>query len=465
MHEFTLSINNESIGSDSYFPVINPATEEKIADCPNASLAQVNAAVDAADSAFYQWANDEAMRRDCLLKASKAIAAKREQFARLLTQEQGKPLANAFDEVDGVIHRFARMSHVEIPVDVLQDDEEIKVAVYRRPLGVVAFIVPWNYPLSMAAKMTTPLLIGNTIVLKPSPYTPLTALLLGKVLQDIFPAGVINVISGSDQSGAWLTEHPKVRMIGFTGSVSTGLNIAKVAANDLKRVSLELGGNDPAIVLQDANPKEVAPKIFWGAFSNAGQICTAIKRLYIHKNLFHPMVEELAQLAKSVNLGNGLEPNVTMGPVNNKMQFERISELVSDAKASGKILAGGKAKGTKGYFFKPTLITDLSDDARIVKEEQFGPALPILVFDDVEDVIMRCNNTMMGLGSSVWSSNWQHAAEVASRMQSGVAWVNRNFATHPLAPFGGFKHSGIGREGGPWGLAAYSEIQTMSIAK
>jgi acyl-CoA reductase-like NAD-dependent aldehyde dehydrogenase len=315
-------------------------------------------------------------------------------------------------------------------------------------------------------KIAPALLAGNTVVLKPSPYTPLATLKLGEVLRDVVPAGVINIVSGNDALGGWITGHPAVRKISFTGSVATGKKVAAAAAPDLKRVTLELGGNDAAIVLDDADPKDVVPKLFWGAFSNSGQICSAIKRVYVPESLYEPIANGLAEMAKGVKVGDGLSAGVELGPINNRPQFERVKELVEDAKkAGGKVLAGGAPVAGDGYFFQPTVIGGLSDGVRLVDEEQFGPALPVLTYRRVEDAVERANATHFGLSGSVWSANPDRAQSVAEDLDCGTAWVNQHLAIGPHVPFGGAKWSGIGVENGPWGLLGFTEIQVVNVAK
>jgi len=273
-------------------------------------------------------------------------------------------------------------------------------------------------------------------------------------------------VSGSDALGAWITSHPAVRKISFTGSVATGKKVAMAAAPDLKRITLELGGNDAAIVLDDADPKKVAEKLFWGAFTNTGQVCSAIKRLYVHERVYQPVLDELAAVAKSVKVGDGLQPDSQLGPLNNKMQFDRVNELVEDAKKHGaRFVTGGAPLPGGGYFIPPTLVTGIAEGTRLVDEEQFGPALPIMPYRDVEDAVARANGTMYGLSGSVWSSNSERAAEVAGRLDCGTAWVNQHLAVIPNAPFGGAKWSGIGVENGPWGLLGFTELQTVNISK
>jgi acyl-CoA reductase-like NAD-dependent aldehyde dehydrogenase len=469
MRNFTITINGKGVaGEGPSFPVVNPATEQTIVNCPAASAAQIDAAVDAARHAFAAWKQTSIeQRRELLYRCAKVIHEHREELAKLLTSEQGKPLSNALEEIESTVEELQNIAKISVPNVILQDDAEGRVEVHHKPLGVVAAITPWNYPAYIAlSNISMALLAGNTIVLKPSPYTPLTTLMLGELLRDIVPAGTVNIISGGDDVGAQLTKHPRINKITFTGSVATGKKIAQIAAKNLIPVTLELGGNDPAIVLPDANVNEIAGPIFWGAFTNTGQICIAIKRLYVHENILEPLVAELKKIAESVKLGDGLKPDTEMGPLNNAAQLKKIKALVADAKRQGaKIITGGKTLKGPGYFYRPTLVTEIKEGVRLVDEEQFGPVLPILSYQDLDEVIQRANATPMGLGASVWTSDWHQGAIIAQRLESGTAWVNRAFVTHPHAPFGGVKASGVGREGGVWGFAGATQVQTLSIAK
>jgi acyl-CoA reductase-like NAD-dependent aldehyde dehydrogenase len=467
MSDFTMTIDGKSVPGDAAFGVINPATGQVFARAPECSGAQLDAAMDAAVRAQKPWARDEAQRRKALLGCAEAIKARIGELAPILTQEQGKPLAKATEELFGGAFWFHYTASLQIPVEVLQDDAAARIEVRRRPYGVVGAITPWNFPVLLAIwKIAPALLAGNTMVLKPSPFTPLSTLKLGEILRDALPPGVLNVVSGNDALGAWITGHPAVRKISFTGSVATGKKVAAAAAPDLKRLTLELGGNDAAIVLDDADPKQVAEKLFWGAFSNSGQICSAIKRLYVPEQLEAPIVDALAGIARTVKVGDGLQPDVQLGPLNNKMQFDRVNELIADAqKAGGRCVTGGLAPAGGGYFIQPTLVTGLKEGARLVDEEQFGPALPIVTYRSVEDAIERANATMYGLSGSVWSANVERAVAVAGQLDCGTAWVNQHLAVVPNAPFGGAKWSGIGVENGPWGLLGFTEIQTVNVAK
>jgi acyl-CoA reductase-like NAD-dependent aldehyde dehydrogenase len=315
-------------------------------------------------------------------------------------------------------------------------------------------------------KIAPALLAGNSLVLKPSPYTPLSSLKLGEVLRGVLPPGVFSVVAGGDELGKWITEHPAVRKISFTGSVATGKKIAAIAAPDLKRVTLELGGNDPAIVLADVDPKAVAEKVFRAAFQNSGQVCVAVKRLYVHESIHDAVLDEIAELARNAVVGDGLEDGVEYGPINNAPQFERVRELVDDARhAGGRIVAGGAPLDRDGYFYAPTVVADVAEGVRLVDEEQFGPALPVMSFRDVDEAIERANASHFGLGGSIWTADLERGAELAQRLECGTGWVNQHLNLVPNAPFGGSKWSGIGVENGPWGLAAFSEYQVINIAK
>jgi acyl-CoA reductase-like NAD-dependent aldehyde dehydrogenase len=257
-----------------------------------------------------------------------------------------------------------------------------------------------------------------------------------------------------------------VRKISFTGSVATGKKIAAAAAPDLKRVTLELGGNDPAIVLADVDPKAIAEKLFWGAFRNAGQICIAVKRVYAEEKIYQPLVDALAEVAKRVVVGSGLDPATTMGPINNRPQFERVNELIESARRDGARFVTGGAPGVgPGYFVSPTLVTGIEDGSRLVDEEQFGPVLPIIPVRSAEDALERANASHFGLGGSIWTANVERGVALARELECGTGWVNQHGALTPFAPFGGSKWSGLGYENGPWGLSAFTELQVLSVAK
>jgi acyl-CoA reductase-like NAD-dependent aldehyde dehydrogenase len=463
MSDFTMTIGGEAVATEGTFGVRNPATAEVFAQAPECSRAQLDAAMDSAAKAYRDWRSDEAVRRQCLRDISALLMGSLEELAPVLTAEQGKPLMDANFELFGAGLWCTYFADLELPRQVIQDDAEALVEILHRPLGVVAAITPWNYPAMLAFwKIAPALLAGNTIVLKPSPFTPLSTLKVGELLRSVLPPGVLNVVSGGDELGAWMTTHPVPRKVSFTGSIETGKKVALAAAPDLKRVTLELGGNDPAIVLDDADPAAVADGIFGGAFANNGQICSAIKRVYVPERLYDDVVEALATRARAVSVGDGTDAANKLGPINNAPQYARVSELVADALAHGAVAAaGGKPMDRAGYFFEPTVLSGLSDGVRIVDEEQFGPALPVISYRDLDDVVERANGTHFGLSGSVWGTDTDRAAEVAGRLEAGTAWVNVHLALGPQYPFGGFKWSGVGVENGPWGLAEFTDIQTL----
>jgi acyl-CoA reductase-like NAD-dependent aldehyde dehydrogenase len=465
---YTHLIDGELVAGTRHFEVVNPATGKPFACCADATREDVDRAMAAAGRAFAgAWSRDEALRRRTLAAMSETVAAHAEEIGRLVCLEQGKPLAAAVGEVKGAANILRLYADEKLPQDVLRDDDKGRVTLVRRPLGVTAAITPWNYPVAtLVMKLGPAFLTGNTVVAKPSPFTPLSSLALGAVLREVVPAGVLNVLGGSDQVGAWMTAHPAVRKISFTGSVPTGKKIMQAAADDLKRVTLELGGNDPAVVLADVDPATVAPKLFWGAFTNSGQICVAIKRLYVHEDVYKPILAGLTELARLVKLGDGLAPDTQLGPINNQPQFERVKGLVDDARRSGgKVVVGGEALPRPGYFYPPTLVTDVGEGVRLVDEEQFGTALPVIPFRDVDDALAQANRTHYGLGGSVWTRDPERGEALARRLECGTAWVNQHTNVSARVPFGGMKWSGVGRENGPWGIDEFCELQVVNVAR
>jgi acyl-CoA reductase-like NAD-dependent aldehyde dehydrogenase len=462
-----MTIGGDAVPTAATFDVVNPARGSVCATAPDCTPAQLDAAMDSAAKAFRDWRVDEGARRDALLAAADVLQAAADDLAPILTAEQGKPLRDARREVFGAAAWCRYFAGLEVPREVIQDDERALVEVVRRPLGVVAAITPWNFPVTLASwKIAPALLAGNTVVLKPSPFTPLSSLRVGELLRSVLPPGVLNVVSGGDRLGGWMTAHPVPRKISFTGSVATGKKVAEAAAPDLKRVTLELGGNDPAILLDDVDPAAVADRLFWAAFANNGQVCSAIKRVYVPEALYGEVVDALADRARAVRVGDGAEEGTELGPVNNRPQFERVAELVEDAVRGGaRAVAGGSARPGGGYFFEPTILADVSDGTRIVDEEQFGPALPVIPYRDVDDAVERANATHFGLSGSVWSGDPERGAEVAARLECGTAWTNTHLVLQPHQPFGGAKWSGLGVENGPWGLLGFTEIQVLFQAR
>jgi len=463
MSDFVMTIGGDSVPAADSFGVVNPANGEVFAHAPECTRDQLDAAFDSAAKAQRDWKLDESARRATLLKMADVLFASAEEVAPILTAEQGKPLDQAAMEVFASGMWCQYFANLETPAQVIQDDADAYVEVVRRPIGVVAAITPWNFPVLLGFWKIAPALVaGNTLVLKPSPFTPLSTLKVVELLRDVVPPGVLNVVSGGDDLGAWMTSHPVPRKISFTGSTATGKLVAQSAAPDLKRVTLELGGNDPAIVLDDADPAKVSHAIFAAAFNNNGQVCSAIKRVYVPESIYGDVLEGLTAEAAAVQVGDGTVPGTKLGPINNAPQFARVKELVSDALSHGATATtGGAARDGAGYFFEPTILTDIDDGTRIVDEEQFGPALPVIPYRNVGEVVERANATHFGLSGSVWGGDEDRAAEVAAQLECGTAWVNTHLALGPSQPFGGFKWSGVGIENGPWGLSEFSEIQAV----
>jgi acyl-CoA reductase-like NAD-dependent aldehyde dehydrogenase len=465
---YSLLINGQLVKAHAQLDVINPATGAVFAHCPAAGTEQLDAAVAAARAAFPAWrALGFAGRATYIEKCAAALTAHREPLARLLTQEQGKPLAQSLEEISRAATLSVGMTKIRIEPEVLVDDAERHIELRYLPLGVAGIITPWNAPVNLAAgPLASALYTGNCAIIKPSPYTPLTTLRIGEIFGEILPAGVLAVLAGGDELGALLTSHPGIDKISFTGSVATGKKVMASAAGTLKRVTLELGGNDAAIVLDDVDVAAVAKKLFFAATVNSGQVCMAIKRIYAHEKIYDALCAALANEARSARLGNGLDPATTLGPIQNRRQYERVCELKEDARrAGGGVIEGDPSLTGEGYFVSPTVVTGLAESSRLVSEEQFGPVFPVMKFSDVEDAIARANNTRFGLAGSVWSKDVARATEIASRLEVGTAWVNQHRATMATVPFGGAKESGIGRTYSRLGLDAYMEPQVISVLK
>jgi acyl-CoA reductase-like NAD-dependent aldehyde dehydrogenase len=464
MSDYEMTIGGRAVAAAGSFSVRNPATGDHLALAPECTREQLDLAMLAGQQAQPAWQADAPARRRGLSALADAIEADLAQLALVITTEQGKPLRESRSEVQDAVSDLRYFAGLEITPEQIGGGPHA-VSVLRRPVGTVAAITPWNFPLgTVIAKVAPGLAAGCTMIVKPSPFTPLSALRLGELARDILPAGVLNVVSGSDEVGAWMTSHPVPRMVSFTGSIATGKRIAAGAAPDLKRVTLELGGNDPAIVLDDVNVGDVADGVYDNAFANCGQVCVAVKRVYVPERLHADFIEALAARARSAKLGDGQQEDTELGPLCNQMQFDRVSDLVSDARRRGaRVAAGGQPAGGPGYFFEPTVLSGLSDDCRIVAEEQFGPAIPVLPYRDLPDAVRRANDTHFGLGASVWTSDPERGAALAPSIESGTVWVNTHQAAVPGQPFGGLKWSGVGVEGGPWGLEAFTDLQVVHV--
>jgi len=469
-------LNGRTATSARTFESKNPATGEVLGLVPHSSAEQVAQAVAAAKSAQPAWAaRPDAERKALTMKMAEVIKGNAEYLASWVTREQGKPLGGVGpDQVPGA--RFEIWgcevwtqvpASLDLPVDMVFEDDTRRDEVHRIPFGVVAAIAPWNWPLLIAVWQVIPSIrVGNTVVLKPSEYTSIGTLEMVRLLAEVLPPGVLNTVSGPGEVGSFLVDNPDVDKIMFTGSGATGARIASAAAKNLTPTTMELGGNDAAIVLPDADPKAMAMGLFWGAFLNMGQTCACAKRLYVHESLHDAVVAELKALAEAMPMGNGMEAGVAMGPIQNRMQYDKVVSLVEQARAQGAtIVCGGKEPGGPGNFYPLTLVTDIADGAALVDQEQFGPVLPIIKYRNVDDAVASANRLDAGLGASVWSTDLAAAKAVAMRIQAGTVWINQHGAIHPMVPFGGVKGSGWGVEFGVDGLKAVTQPQVISLKK
>ena len=467
---YYLSIAGELVGARDTFEVFNPATGKVLAKAPAASPEQLEQAIAAAKTAYKTWSAltyDE--RHGYLEDYADALQQHRDELTRLLTLEQGKPLATGAEpEVDQAISWIRQIAARRIPVEIVEETDTHLVELHHTPLGVVGAIAPWNFPVLLTLWKVAPALIaGNTMVIKPSPFTPLTTLRFVQIAQEVLPPGVLSAVSGGNELGPQITNHPDIAKISFTGSTETGKHVIRAAAGTMKRLTLELGGNDAAIVMPDADWQSIIPQLFWGAIGNSGQWCVGIKRLYVHRSCHDQFVAAFVAYARQQKLGDGLDPEVTVGPVQNKMQFDKVREFLADIKANGyKVVLGGEVDESRpGYFIPVTVVDNPPDDAKIVREEQFSPIVPILVYDEVDDAVRRANDSPFGLGGSVWGRDTAAAVAVANRLETGMVWVNEIHTQGVDIPFGGHKQSGLGTEHGDEGRKLFTNPKTVLIRK
>ena len=465
--EFAMTIDGRAVAARAVIDVRNPATGEVFASAPDADAADLDAAVAAATRAFPAWRDTPlAERKACLVKAAEAIEAHADELATLFVKEQGRPFPGAKAEIIGAAMWMKATTMLDRPVDVTEDSDMRRIEVHHVPLGVVCGIVPWNFPVLLASwKIGPALMAGNTLVLKPSPFTPLCTLRIGELVRDIFPAGVINIISGGDALGPLMTAHPGFAKISFTGSTATGRRVMESAAKDLKRITLELGGNDAAIVLPDVDVDAVAAQLFEGAFHNTAPVCVATKRLYIHADIYDRLRDRLHQLARDLPVGDVAEQGNRYGPIQNEPQYRRVLALLDDARANGLTLLEGGRVPEKGYFVPLTLVDNPPEDSRVVVEEAFGPVLPLLKFTDIDDVIARANDSDYGLAGAVWSADVEAATAIAHRLDTGTVWINQNLQSTPFTPLAGAKRSGFGQENGVPGLLEFTRPKAIFIPK
>ncbi|TVR13993.1 MAG: aldehyde dehydrogenase family protein [Planctomycetota bacterium] len=467
---FKLLIDGELKSAESTFDVFNPANNEVLAQAPSGTVDHVEQAIQAAKREFRSWSALSADERaEYIAKFADALDKHKEELTTLLTLEQGKPFHSmATGEVDASIFWVREVSKRRLDVEIVEDTDEHTVEVHHSPLGVVGAITPWNFPVLLSLWKIAPcLLTGNTMVLKPSPYTPLTALFFGEIAAEVFPPGVLNVVSGGNEIGQYMTSHLDIAKISFTGSIATGQKVMASGAANLKRITLELGGNDPAIILPDANWREIVPTLFDAVFGNSGQWCIAVKRLYVHSSIHSEFVAAFAKYASTKKVGDGMDPDTDLGPIQNKMQYDKLKDLLKDTREKGyRIVLGGDIdESQKGNFVPITIVDNPPEDSRIVKEEPFGPVVPIIAFDDIDDLINRVNDTHFGLAGSVWGSDRQKAIDVAKRIEAGTVWVNEIHIHGIDIPFGGHKMSGVGVENGSEGLKEFTNTKTYMFHK
>ncbi|MEV7135201.1 aldehyde dehydrogenase family protein [Arthrobacter sp. NPDC093128] len=448
--------------------ILDPATGTAVGEAPVHTVADLEEAIAAASAAQPAWAalGHEA-RSAALLKAADAVERSAEELARLLSREQGKPLngPNARFEVGACAAWLRAAATTPLDPEVVVDDGETYAELHYKPIGVVGAIGPWNWPMMITIWQIAPALrMGNAVVVKPSKMTPLSVLALAKVLNEELPDGLLTVVSGDREVGARLAEHPAIGKIMFTGSTAAGRSIIRSSADTVKRLTLELGGNDAGIVLPDADPKGIAEGLFWGAFINTGQTCAALKRLYVHDDIYDAVCEELTKVAAAMPMGVGLDESNVLGPLQNRAQYDIVAGLVEAARDSGaRILTGGNPDPDQpGHFYPATLVADIDNNNPLVAEEQFGPALPIIRYSTVDEAVAMANALDVGLGASVWSPDLAAARRVAARIEAGTVWINKHGAVDPRVPFGGAKQSGYGLEFGVEGLKAVGVPQVIN---
>jgi acyl-CoA reductase-like NAD-dependent aldehyde dehydrogenase len=470
MSAFELTIGGKSVPAHGTFPVLNPFDESVAGQCPQGSIGHVDLAVRSAREAFPAWASRaDGERVAKLMQIADLIEKNHGELSTLVTREQGKPQSGpgANLEVGGAAAWTRATASLSLPEEVIQDDAAGRITTKRKPVGVVASITPWNWPLLIATWHVMPAIrVGCTVVIKPSPFTPLSTLRLVQLMNEVLPPGVINVVTGGSDVGNHLTNHAGIDKVVFTGSIATGKKVMESASRSLKRITLELGGNDAGIVLPGTNIEPLLERLFWGCFINAGQTCAALKRLYVHESQYEEVVAKLAAYVANIPVGNGLDPKTLIGPVSNRMQLDKVMALVEDARTRGaRIVTGGSKSEGSGLVYPLTVIADATDQMRVVAEEQFGPVIPVIRYRTVEEAIQRANSLDVGLGGSIWGNDIEVAARYASQLECGTAWVNQHGALHPMAPFGGVKASGIGVEFNVDGLKEYTTVQVVNISR
>jgi len=469
MQKYQNSVNGTFAEIAQSYEIFNPANGELLGLAPISTEAEVEHAVQSARGAQTAWAQrSDKERAEITASIAKVLEENSEYLAGLITREQGKPLSGPGSrfEMQACVGWTQVPASLELAPEIVYEDDERQDTLHRVPLGVVAAIAPWNWPLMIAIWQIIPAIrMGNTVVLKPSEYTPIATLEMVRLINQVLPPGVLNTVTGDGRIGSKLTSHPDIDKIMFTGSEATGRRIIEASAHNLAPITLELGGNDAAIVLPGTNAGAIAEGLFWGAFLNMGQTCACIKRLYVHEDDYEAVMSSLGNIASQMTIGDGADENVLIGPLQNKMQYDKVRELVADARANQCDVREFGGTPDKGYFLPVTLVGNINDGQRLVDEEQFGPALPIVRYRDLEEAVASANRLPAALGASVWADDPATAAETASRLEAGTIWINQHGAIHPMVPFGGNKASGYGCEFGLEGLKAVTQARVISLKK
>ncbi|MCZ8116321.1 MAG: aldehyde dehydrogenase family protein [Pseudomonadota bacterium] len=464
---FSMTIDGQAADAPQTGEAYNPATRAVIARVPHATRAQLDQAVTAARRAFESWRSSSQADRAAALNAiADVLERNAEAFMRLLTKEQGKPRAGAEWEILGSVYWLREIAKQSLPDEIVEDSLDRRVITRFSPLGVVGGITPWNFPVLLAVwKIAPALAAGNTIIVKPSPFTPLCTLKLGELCRSVLPRGVFNVVTGGDELGQWMTAHEGIDKIAFTGHTETGKHVMRSAAGSLKRITLELGGNDPAIVLPDVDPQAIAPQLFWAAFQNNAQFCNATKRLYVHEDIYDEVLAALVAFTRTQKVGDGAEPDTALGPIQNAPQYQKVCEYFDDCRRNGyRFATGGELDPhAKGWFVPVTLVDNPPEHSRIVTEEPFGPILPVLKWRDEADVVRRANDTIYGLGASVWGQDLAAVERIGAQLEAGTVWLNEIHQYAPGQAFGGHKQSGIGCENSLHGLMEYTNWKTITL--
>ncbi|KAH8901435.1 aldehyde dehydrogenase [Thozetella sp. PMI_491] len=452
---------------------VNPSTEELNPEVPLSTRQDVDRAVAAAKKAFEGWSKTaRTVRAKAIASFADALEAHADAFGVMITKEQGRPMILAKAEVQTGATWLREIAKIEFEEEILEDTPARRVVVSYKPLGVAAGIIPWNFPVIIAcAKLSMALLSGNTFIMKPSPFTPYCGLKLCELAQSFFPPGVFQCLSGNDDLGPWLTEHSGIDKISFTGSSETGKRVMGSCSKTLKRVTLELGGNDPAIVCSDVDVDGVALAMAQLAWFNSSQVCVAVKRIYVHESIYSQFLQTFAAATSSIPVGDGFKDGIVLGPVANKLQYHRVAKFIEEIKAEGfNIVTGGQylqedGVPANGFFIRPTVVDCPPDSSRVVSEEPFGPVLPLMKWTEENEVIRRANDTRYGLGASVWTRNSATATRIARQLDAGIVWVNNHMQLEPGIPYGGLKDSGFGVELGAAGVRSYCSSQSLVMPK